>query len=89
MALFLPLAWGSLFLASSAVKCLSNPCRVLLRKTSSLNATPVKKYALLYFFTARQGFEPRFSPPKGGVLPLDDPAMFYNFQLFSRPFVAL
>ena len=28
-----------------------------------------------YFLAAGLGFEPRYSPPKGDVLPLDDPAI--------------
>ena len=28
------------------------------------------------------GFEPRYSPPKGDVLPLDDPAIIYKFYNF-------
>ena len=36
----------------------------------------------LHIFAAGLGFEPRYQPPKGCVLPLDDPAMFtYNYQI--------
>ena len=31
--------------------------------------------------TAGQGFEPRYPPSKGGVLPLDDPAIFKRLKI--------
>ena len=30
------------------------------------------------------GFEPRYSPPKGDVLPLDDPAIIFAGQSLSK-----
>ena len=33
-------------------------------------------------WAAGQGFEPRYSPPKGDVLPLDDPASSKEASLF-------
>src|SRR3989344_1687627 len=41
-----------------------------------------------FLSAAGLGFEPRYPPPKGGVLPLDDPAMVFKLPsllLFSLP----
>ncbi len=35
------------------------------------------------------GLEPRYSPPKGDVLPLDDPAIKYNLSKFVFIYHAL
>lgn len=36
-----------------------------------------KEYSFVFFFiiAAGQGLEPQYSPPKGDVLPLDEPAI--------------
>ncbi len=36
--------------------------------------------------TAGQGLEPQYPPPKGGVLPLDEPAMLYILPYFPSDF---
>lgn len=39
--------------------------------------SPTRKY-LQYFLAARLGLEPRYTPPEGAVLPLDDLAISYR-----------
>ena len=33
------------------------------------------------------GLEPRYSPPEGDVLPLDDPAIYYTFKYFATAII--
>ena len=53
------------------------------RTLGSLPAASLSKKLL----AAGLGLEPRYSPPKGDVLPLDDPAILYNSILHTPYFI--
>ena len=58
-----------------------------LRRSSPRRKLPLpsrSKKLLRLFFAAGLGLEPRYSPPEGEVLPLDDPAI-YLFILLHSP----
>ena len=48
------------------------------------NYSDFKSLDSSHLAAAGQGFEPRYSPPKGDVLPLDDPAISDNFNILPQ-----